>query len=128
MPQDTITKGNWNFNLGMRGDLYNGLTTHAKPSRAWALPTTSSRATRCFVFLTRAPWKRPFNENLVLVQHWVCQSRVLTRLLGCSHARRLHSAAELRAGAMNSTPASAGVRPILGVLRRVHLEVHAQRL
>src|ERR1700686_5599804 len=24
--QDTITKGNWSFNLGIRGDLYNGLT------------------------------------------------------------------------------------------------------
>ena len=26
--QDTITKGSWSLNLGMRGDLYNGLTTH----------------------------------------------------------------------------------------------------
>src|SRR5450755_1833554 len=25
--QDTITKGNWSFNLGIRGDLYNGLST-----------------------------------------------------------------------------------------------------
>jgi hypothetical protein len=24
--QDTITKGNWSFNLGIRGDFYNGLT------------------------------------------------------------------------------------------------------
>ena len=34
--QDAITKGNWNFNLGIRGDLYNGLTTPGKPSLAWA--------------------------------------------------------------------------------------------
>ena len=26
--QDSITKGNWAFNLGLRGDFYNGLTTH----------------------------------------------------------------------------------------------------
>ena len=26
--QDNITKGNWAFNLGLRGDFYNGLTTH----------------------------------------------------------------------------------------------------
>ena len=25
---DNITKGNWSFNLGLRGDFYNGLTTH----------------------------------------------------------------------------------------------------
>ena len=24
--QDTISRGNWAFNLGLRGDLYNGLT------------------------------------------------------------------------------------------------------
>ena len=26
--QDSITKGDWSFNLGMRGDVYNGLTSH----------------------------------------------------------------------------------------------------
>ena len=26
--QDQITKGNWSFNVGLRGDFYNGLTTH----------------------------------------------------------------------------------------------------
>ena len=35
--QDQITKGNWSFNVGLRGDFYNGLTTHkearASPSR-----------------------------------------------------------------------------------------------
>ena len=25
--QDTITKNQWSFNLGIRGDFYNGLTT-----------------------------------------------------------------------------------------------------
>ena len=28
--QDTITKGNWSFNLGFRGDFYNGLTSHSE--------------------------------------------------------------------------------------------------
>ena len=31
--QDQITKGNWSFNVGLRGDFYNGLTTH-KEARA----------------------------------------------------------------------------------------------
>ena len=53
--EDTITKGNWNFNLGIRGDLYNGLTTPSKPNRGSASPITSSRATRSSCFLRTDP-------------------------------------------------------------------------
>ena len=28
--QDAITKGNWSANVGLRGDIYNGLTTHSE--------------------------------------------------------------------------------------------------
>jgi len=28
--QDTITKGNWSFNVGVRGDLYRGLTKESQ--------------------------------------------------------------------------------------------------
>src|SRR5207237_8114067 len=28
--QDTITKGNWSFNVGVRGDLYRGLTNESQ--------------------------------------------------------------------------------------------------
>jgi len=42
--QDQITKGNWSFNVGLRGDFYNGLTTHRKPSHAWASHTTLKAA------------------------------------------------------------------------------------
>ncbi len=41
--QDQISKGNWSINLGLRGDLYNGLAVHR----------------RCCAFRTRAYWRRP---------------------------------------------------------------------
>ena len=44
--QDQIKAGNWVFNLGIRGDLYNGLTVTRQPEpRAWARPTALSRPT-----------------------------------------------------------------------------------
>ena len=56
--QDTITKGNWNFNLGIRGDIYNGLPKPRKPNRGWALHTTSSRPTPFYAFPMREHSKR----------------------------------------------------------------------
>ena len=64
--QDSITKGNWTFNLGIRGDIYNGLSkaTQAEPrlGLAYNIKQTNS--------VLRASYARtletPFNENLVL--------------------------------------------------------------
>jgi hypothetical protein len=43
--QDAITRGNWTINLGLRGDVYNGLSTHKEAEPASASPTTSSART-----------------------------------------------------------------------------------
>ena len=81
--QDSITKGNWAFNLGLRGDFYNGLTTHreAEPRLGVAYnikPTnTILRVSYARVLET------PFNENLVLSNQG-CGSPVLSPLLLCS--------------------------------------------
>ena len=64
--QDSITAGNWLFNLGIRGDIYNGL---AKASQAQPRLGTSYPVKRTGTVL-RASYARaletPFNENLVL--------------------------------------------------------------
>ena len=81
--QDTITWRNWSFNLGIRGDLYNGLTTarQAEPRLgvAYNFKPTST--------VLRVSYARtletPFNENLVLSSIG-CQSDVLNPLLLCS--------------------------------------------
>ena len=64
--QDTITKGHWSFNLGLRGDLYNGISAarQAEPriGIAYDIKPTST--------ILRLSYARtletPFNENLVL--------------------------------------------------------------
>jgi hypothetical protein len=81
--QDSITKGNWNFNLGIRGDLYNGLTTarQAEPRLGVAYNIKPS-STVLRVSYARS-LETPFNENLVLSSIG-CNSPVLAPLLLCT--------------------------------------------
>jgi hypothetical protein len=64
--QDTITKGNWSFNLGIRGDIYNGLASarQAEPRVGIAYNIKPSNT------VLRVSYARtmetPFNENLVI--------------------------------------------------------------
>ena len=81
--QDTITKGSWSFNLGLRGDFYNALTTHqeAEPRLGIAYNIKPSNT------VLRVSYARvletPFNENLVL-SNLGCGDPVLNPLLGCA--------------------------------------------
>jgi hypothetical protein len=82
---DNITKGNWNLRVGLRGDFYNGLTTHkeAEPRIGIAYHVKASNT------VLRVSYARvletPFNENLVLASTG-CDSPVLNPLLGCLEA------------------------------------------
>ncbi len=80
--QDTITKGNWSFNLGIRGDLYNGLTINrqAEP-RVGVAYRVKPTSTVLRVSYART-METPFNENLILSSTG-CTSAVLAPLLGC---------------------------------------------
>jgi hypothetical protein len=81
--EDQIKAGNWLFNVGMRGDLYNGLTVarQAEPrvGIAYSVKPTST--------VLRVSYARtlesPFNENLVLSSSG-CSNPVLAPLLLCS--------------------------------------------
>ena len=80
--QDTITKGNWSFNLGIRGDLYRGLssTSQAEPRLgiAYNIKPTST--------VLRVSYARtletPFNENLVIATRG-CDVAVIAALIPC---------------------------------------------
>ena len=64
--QDTITKGNWRFNLGIRGDLYNGLAiAHQAEPRLGVAYNIKQSNTVLRVSYART-LETPFNENLVL--------------------------------------------------------------
>src|ERR1019366_2146096 len=81
--QDQIKAGNWLFNVGIRGDLYNGLTVarQAEP-RLGASYSVKKTGTVLRVSYART-LETPFNENLVLSSQG-CGSAVLAPLLACS--------------------------------------------
>jgi hypothetical protein len=79
--QDNITKGNWAFDLGIRGDLYDGITSRGEAEPrigiAYRLKPTNT--------VLRVSYARtmetPFNENLVLSSTG-CSDRVVNALQG----------------------------------------------
>ncbi|MEY2614756.1 MAG: hypothetical protein QOH78_529, partial [Verrucomicrobiota bacterium] len=81
--QDQIKAGNWIFNIGIRGDLYNGLAIarQAEPRVAAAYDVKRTNT------LLRVSYARtletPFNENLVLSSEG-CGSAILAPLLACT--------------------------------------------
>ena len=81
--QDSISKGNWSINLGLRGDIYNGLTSHSEAQPRLGVAYNIKRTNT----VLRASYARlletPFNENLVLSSVG-CGDPVLNPLLVCS--------------------------------------------
>lgn len=81
--EDKVTAGNWKFNLGMRGDLYNGLAAQAQAEPrvgiAYQLPQTKTVLSASYA----RTLETPFNENLVLSSKG-CSDAVLSPLLACS--------------------------------------------
>ncbi len=80
--QDTITKGAWSFNVGIRGDLYNGLSSarEAEPrvGIAYNIKPTNT--------VLRVSYARtletPFNENLIVATTG-CNVSVIAALIPC---------------------------------------------
>jgi hypothetical protein len=81
--RDVITKGKWSLNLGLRGDLYNGLTVarQAEPRVGVAYDIKKTNT------ILRASYARtlesPFNENLILSSIG-CGNAVVAPLLLCT--------------------------------------------
>jgi len=78
--EDDITKGSWNFNLGMRGDIYNGISsaTQAEPRLGIAY---NIKPTNTVLRLSYArTLETPFNENLVLASNG-CSDAVVNALM-----------------------------------------------
>ena len=81
--EDEIKTGNWDFNVGLREDVYNGLTSanQLEPRLGVAYNVKPSGT------VLRASYARtletPFNENLVLSSNG-CSNAVLSPLLNCT--------------------------------------------
>jgi len=81
--QDTITKNNWSINLGLRGDVYNGLTTHSEIEPRLGIAYNIKKTNTVLRVSYARVLETPFNENLVLSSIG-CGDAVLNPLLACS--------------------------------------------
>jgi hypothetical protein len=80
--QDTITEGNWSFNLGIRGDIYRGLSAgdQAEPRLGIAY---NFKPTNTVLRLSYArTLETPFNENLIVASTG-CSDPVISALIPC---------------------------------------------
>src|SRR6202521_4923043 len=65
--QDTITKGSWSFNIGIRGDLYRGISNSTNQAEPRAGIAYNIKRTNTVLRISYARViETPFNENLVL--------------------------------------------------------------
>jgi hypothetical protein len=65
--QDTITAGSWSFNLGVRGDLYRGISNSANQAEPRVGIAYKLKGTNTVLRVSYARvMETPFNENLVL--------------------------------------------------------------
>jgi len=92
--QDSITKGNWSFSIGIRGDIYRGITHDAQPQpRAGIAYHVKKTNTVLRVSYARV-METPFNENLIFASQTI-SNPVISDLFGAN------SAAAIRAGQRN---------------------------
>jgi hypothetical protein len=84
--QDQITKGNWSFNVGVRGDFYNGLSAHKEPEPRLGVAYNIKRTSTVLRLSYARVLETPFNENLIVASVG-CDSPVLNPLLSCSSSR-----------------------------------------
>jgi hypothetical protein len=75
--QDTINKGNWSFNLGIRGDIYNGLSSDGQAQPRLGTAYNVKRTNTILRVSYARTLESPFNENLVIASTG-CSNPVLS--------------------------------------------------
>jgi hypothetical protein len=81
--EDSIKAGNWLFNLGIRGDMYNGLSV-ARQAEPRLSVSYNFKPTNTLLRVSYArTLETPFNENLLL-SSLGCGDAVLNPLLACA--------------------------------------------
>lgn len=81
--QDEIKAGNWDFNLGLREDVYNGLTTANQAQPRLGIAYNIKPSSTVLRISYARTLETPFNENLVLSSSG-CSNAVLAPLLACT--------------------------------------------
>ena len=80
--QDTITLRNWAFNLGIRGDLYNGLAVASQAEPRVGISYNIQKTNTVLRVSYARTLETPFNENLVLATNG-CNYPVIAALVPC---------------------------------------------
>ena len=80
--QDAISKGNWTLNLGIRGDIYNGLSSHNELEPRLGVAYNVKRTNTVLRVSNARVLETPFNENLVLSATG-CNFNVIAALVPC---------------------------------------------
>jgi len=81
--QDAITVGHWSMNLGVRGDIYNGLTAASQAEPRVGISYNVKKTSTILRVSYARTLESPFNENLILSSIG-CSNPVLNPLLACS--------------------------------------------
>ncbi|MGO8986473.1 MAG: carboxypeptidase regulatory-like domain-containing protein [Terriglobales bacterium] len=81
--RDAITIKNWSLNLGIRGDLYNGITIARQAEPRLGIAYNVKKTNTILRVSYARTLESPFNENLVLSSIG-CANAVLNPLLSCS--------------------------------------------
>jgi Carboxypeptidase regulatory-like domain/TonB-dependent Receptor Plug Domain len=81
--RDNITKGNWSLNLGLRGDLYNGLSIARQAEPRVGIAYNVKKTNTILRISYARTLESPFNENLILSSTG-CSNAVLSPLLLCT--------------------------------------------
>jgi hypothetical protein len=80
--RDSITKGNWSLNLGIRGDFYNGLSIARQAEPRLGVAYNVKKTNTILRVSYARTLESPFNENLILSSIG-CLNPVLNPLLLC---------------------------------------------
>ena len=78
--QDTITVKNWVFNLGLRGDFYNGISIYRQAEPRVGVAYNFKRTNTVLRFSYARILETPFNENLILASKG-CDDPVVNDLM-----------------------------------------------
>src|ERR1700733_13650708 len=80
--QDTITQGNWSFNVGIRGDIYNGLSSASQAEPRVGIAYNIKPTNTVLRVSYARTLETPFNENLIIATEG-CNVPVIAALIPC---------------------------------------------
>lgn len=88
--QDAITLGNFLLSVGLRGDIYHGLTSGSQPEPRVGLAYNIKRTGTVLRAAYTHTYETPFNENLLLSSATGLTNGVAEAVLGVSSAPAIH--------------------------------------